>query len=281
MRPSAVKAQPVTPAISIILYICRSFSKTVLYKFIGAIAGYFLLGRSLFGAILGFVIGSVIDNSTVRVQRGKGGVEDIFDYYRQQASRSHEDFATMLMALSAAVMRADGQPLKVELEYIKTFFSRQFGPQFTRDHLQVLKHFIDGKEIPLDQICADIVLRTRVEVRIQLIHYLFGLAKADGNVADAEIRVIRRIAGLLQVPATDFESVKSMFYRDVNADYHVLGIEPGATDEEVKKAYRQMAIRYHPDKVAQLGEEYMKGAKEKFQKVQEAYENIKKTRGIN
>ena len=128
---------------------------------------------------------------------------------------------------------------------------------------------------------ADIVLRTREEVRIQLVHYLFGLAKADGHVADAELRVIRHIASLLQVPASDFESVKSMFYRDANADYHILGIKPTATDEEVKKAYRQMAIRYHPDKVAQLGEEYMKGAKEKFQKVQDAYENIKKQRGLN
>jgi DnaJ like chaperone protein len=251
-----------------------------LYKFIGAIAGYFLLGRSLFGAILGFVIGSLIDNMSVTVRRG-GNVEDIFDYYRQQASRTHEDFATMLMALSAAVMRADGEPKKAELEYIKRFFSLQFGPQFTREHLQVLKHFLEGKEIPLDQIGADIVLRTRVEVRIQLIHYLFGLAKADGHVADAELRVIRHIATLLQVPSSDFESVKSMFYRDANADYHILGIEPTATDEEVKKAYRQMAIRYHPDKVASLGDEYIKGAKEKFQKVQEAYEHIKKQRGMN
>ena len=251
-----------------------------MYKFIFAVAGYFLLGRSLFGAILGFVIGSIIDNSTVRVQRGGRSMEDIFDYYRQQAARSHEDFATMLMALSAAVMRADGQPKKAELDYIKAFFSRQFGPRFTTEHLQVLKNFLQGREIPLDQICADIVLRAQVEVRIQLVHYLFGLARADGHVADREIDVIRHIAALLQVPASDYESVKSMFYRDANADYHILGIEPTATDEEVKKAYRQMAIRYHPDKVAQLGEEYMKGAKEKFQKVQEAYEHIKKQRGM-
>lgn len=257
------------------------FRKTHLYKIIFAIAGYFFLGRNFFGAVIGFIIGSVIDNSTVTAKRGKGRPQDIFDYYRQQASRSHEDFATMLMALSAAVMRADGKPLKVELDYIKTFFSRQFGPDFTSGHLQVLKHFLEGPEVPLQDICGDIVLRTQVEVRIQLLHYLFGLAKADGHVADAELEVIRRIAGLLEIPHTDFESVKSMFYRDANADYHVLGIEPSATDEEVKKAYRQMAIRYHPDKVASLGEEYMKGAKEKFQKVQDAYENIKKQRGMN
>jgi DnaJ like chaperone protein len=249
------------------------------FKFIGALVGFFLLGRNIFGAILGFIIGSVIDGMQVTVRRGAKG-EDIFDYYRQQASRSHEDFATMLMALSAAVMKADGRPLKVELDYIKTFFARQFGPQYTSEHLKVLKHFLDAPQIPLDQICQDIKMRTQVEVRIQLLHYLFGIAKADGHVAEQEISLLKNIAYLMEVPMPDFESVKNMFYRDVNSDYHVLGIEPTATEEEIKKAYRQMAIRYHPDKVAQMGEEYQKGAREKFQKVQEAYEAIKKARGI-
>lgn len=248
-----------------------------MYRFIGAIVGFFLLGRSFLGSVIGFVIGSMIDSMTSRGER-EG---DVFDYYRKQAARPHEDFATTLMALSAAVMKADGRPLKVELEYIKSFFARQFGPQYTTQHLKVLKHFLDAQHIPLDQICSDIRMRTQVEVRIQLIHYLFGIANADGHVADSEIQLLRRIATLMEVPAGDFESVKSMFYRDVNSDYHVLGIEPGATDEEVKKAYRQMAVRYHPDKVASLGEEYQRGAKEKFQKVQEAYENIKKARGMN
>jgi DnaJ like chaperone protein len=185
----------------------------------------------------------------------------------------------MLMALSAAVMKADGRPLKVELDYIKSFFVRQFGPEYSSSHLQVLRHFLDS-EIPLHKICSDIRHRTQVEVRIQLLHYLFGIAKADGHVADTELSIISSIAGLLDIPLKDYESVKSMFYRDSNADYHVLGIEPAATDEEVKKAYRQMAIRYHPDKVAQMGEEYVKGAKEKFQMLQDAYENIKKSRGM-
>jgi DnaJ like chaperone protein len=251
------------------------------FKFIFAIIGYLFFGRNFFAAALGFVIGSIIDNfKVISVKGGSNASGDVFDYYRQQASRSHEDFATMLMALSAAVMKADGRPLKVELDYIKSFFAQQFGPQYSAGHLQVLKRFLDAEQIPLDQICQDIRLRTQVEVRIQLLHYLFGIAKSDGHVADTEISVIKSIANLLDIPDTDFESVKNMFYRDVNSDYHVLGIEPAATEEEIKKAYRQMAVRYHPDKVAQMGEEYQKGAKEKFQKVQEAYENIKKARGI-
>ncbi len=252
-------------------------------KFIGAVIGFFIFGRNFFGAFIGFIVGSLIDSFTnINTQfKSKGGnVDDVFKYYQQQSSRTHEDFATMLIALSAAVMRADGKMLKAELEFIKSFFSRQFGPEFSVSHLQTLKQFLDAKEIPLEQICSDINLRTQVEVRIQLLHYLFGIAIADGHVADSELKLLQRIALLLQIPSSDFESIKSMFYKDVNSDYYILGIENNATEEEIKKAYRQMAIRYHPDKVVQMGEEYQKGAKEKFQKVQEAYENIKKSRGI-
>ncbi len=255
-----------------------------MFKFIGAFVGYIFLGKNLIGAFIGFIIGSVIDrfaNVKASVKTNSGDNDDVFAYYKKQSSSSNTDFANMLIALSAAVLRADGKVLKVELEYVKSFFAQQFGSNFTVEHLQTLKHFVNGGEIPLQQICNDIKLRTQVEVRIQLMHYLFGIAKADGHVAEAEIKVLRNIANLMAVPNSDFESLKNMFYRDVNSDYTVLGIERDATEDEIKKAYRQMAVRYHPDKVAAMGDEYQKGAQEKFQKIQEAYENIKKQRGIN
>jgi DnaJ like chaperone protein len=258
-----------------------------LFKVIGAIGGFILLGRSFFGGMIGFVVGGFIDNlltsNAANAQGSQGrnsgfSAEDLFSYYQQRTSNT--DFATMLIALSAAVMRADGKVLKAELDYVKAFFRNQFGPQFNASHLQTLKRFLDSDDIPLEQICQDIRLRTQEEVRVQLLHYLFGIAKSDGIVQETELLVLKRIAQLLGVPSVDFESVKNMFYRDVNSDFKVLGLEANATDEEIKKAYRQMAIRYHPDKVAQMGEEYQKGAKEKFQKIQEAYDNIKKTRGL-
>ena len=261
-----------------------------MFKLIGAIGGFLLLGRSIFGGFAGFIVGGVIDNllsSNVAQKQGATGssggrsgfsADDLFSYYQQRTTNT--DFATMLIALSAAVMRADGKVLKAELDYVKAFFKQQFGPQFSTTHLQTLKRFLDSDDIPLEQICQDIRARTKEEVRVQLLHYLFGIAKSDGHVQESELLLLKRISQLMGVPNMDFESVKNMFYRDVNSDFKVLGLESSATDEEVKKAYRQMAIRYHPDKVAQLGEEYQKGAKEKFQKIQEAYENIKKTRSL-
>ena len=255
-----------------------------MFKFVGAFLGYMFLGRHFVGGAIGFFIGSIVDGFINRnaASGSSRNTEDVFGYYKQHStSATKEDFATMLIALSAAVMKADGKILKVELDFVKSFFSQQFGPQFTVNHLQVLKQFVEGREIPLQKICDDIKYRTQVEVRIQLMHYLFGIAKADGHVAELEINVLKQIASYLAIPQADFESVKNMFYRDTNSDYKVLGVEATATDDEIKKGYRQMAIRYHPDKVAQMGEEYQKGANEKFQKIQEAYENIKKQRGIN
>jgi DnaJ like chaperone protein len=259
---------------------------TILFKIVFAVVG-FLITKSFIGAIIGFSIGSLVDNyQKMKANggtQGSGGTnsfssEDIFGFYQQRSSTN--DFPTMLIALSAAVMRADGKVVKAELSYVKSFFAQQFGPDFSVQHLQTLKQFLDSNDIPLERICQDIRMRTQEEVRIQLLHYLFGIAKADGNVADIEITVLERIATLMGIQHADFRTVKNMFYRDVNSDYAVLGVEPTATDEEVKKAYRQMAIRYHPDKVASLGEEYQHGAKEKFQKIQEAYDTIKKSRGM-
>ena len=243
--------------------------------------GLFILTRKVGYGIIGFLLGSLIDFFS---QNKSGGSErqnpetSGFDYYRERVTRF--DFPTMLMALSAVVMKADGSVKRAELDYVKGFFTAQFGNQFTREHLQVLKHFLDNGQIPISDICNDIRNRISVDGRIQMVHYLFQVAKADGHVDDSEMKIIEQLANKLGIPAMEFDSVKNMFYRSADSDYKILGIEATASDEDVKRAYRKMAIAFHPDKVAQMGEEYQKGAKEKFQQIQDAYENIKKKRGI-
>lgn len=262
-----------------------------MYSIIFAILGFVVFRGSFLAGFLGFLVGSAIDQMQrlrkaggTQGQPGGGGgrggqsFEDIFTYYRQQTQRY--DFPTQLLALSAYMMRTDGKVVRAELDFVKAFLAQQFGPQFNTNHLQTLKRFLDAPSIPIEEICTDIRMRSQVEMRIQLLHYLFGIARADGQVSDLEINTLQRLAQLLQVPPMDFRSVQGMFKQNLDSDYEVLGIDKSASDDEVKKAYRQMAVRYHPDKVASLGEEYQKGAKEKFQKIQEAYDNIKKARGI-
>ncbi|HLV42435.1 MAG TPA: TerB family tellurite resistance protein [Brumimicrobium sp.] len=262
------------------------------FKWIGAGLGFYLTGFRLYGAFFGFLIGTFIDNFSRAAsylnenQQGQGrqqsfrSSQDIFDFYQRQTQRY--DFPTMLLALSASVMKADDKVMKSELEYVKSFLQQQFGNQFTTSHLKTLKTFIDQPQaLPIQEICNDIRTRTQPEVRVQLLHYLFGIAKADGSVSAVEMQLLQRIASMMGIPNMDFTSVQNMFHRDTESDYKVLGTTKDADDAEIKKAYRKMAIRYHPDKVAQMGDEYQKGAKEKFQRIQDAYENIKKERKMS
>ena len=169
-----------------------------MYSIVFALLGFVLFRGSIFGGIIGFIIGGVIDASA-RVRRAaqqggerSGSFEDIFDYYRQQTQRY--DFPTQLLALSAYIMKSDGKVLKSELNFVKAFLQQQFGPQFNTHHLQTLKQFLDAPSIPIEQICADIRMRAQVEIRIQLLHYLFGIAQSDGQVTDQEVATLQHLA---------------------------------------------------------------------------------------
>jgi len=176
-------------------------------------------------------------------------------------------------------MKADGKVLKSELRYVKSFFKSQFGSR-APEYLELLNGLLK-KDIPLQNVCVQIRSQMQLAMRLQLLHYLFGIAKSDGNVHSSEVDKIRTIANYMSIPRADFESIRAMFYKEVGSAYKILEIDKSATDTEVKKAYRRMAKRYHPDKVSQLGPEVQKGATEKFQKIQEAYEQISKERGMN
>ena len=221
------------------------------------------------GGILGFVLGSVFDSSD-EITTQQGG--------RVGASRSG-DFAASLLVLTAAVMKADDRILKAELDYVKAFFLRQCGAQYAKEQMLVLREILK-QEIPLRDVCLQIKQHIDHPSRLQLLHYLFGISMADGEVHPLEVKVIEQIAAYLGISDADFGSIKAMFVKDRKAAYHILEIEPGATDDDVKKAYRRMAVKYHPDKVSHLGEEFQKAANEKFQKVNDAFQQIKKERGF-
>ncbi len=239
-------------------------------KWIGGGLGWAFGGP--IGAVLGFAIGSAIDRTNLTVGPDGAGVTG-------QRVTGADDFSMSLLVLSAAVMKADGKVLKSELEYVKKFFVKQFGTEYTKRQMKILKELLE-KDIPLHDVCTQIKMNMQHSLRLQLMHYLFGISQADGVVHSKEVEVIRQIARYLGISQKDFESIEAMFYQDIDSAYKVLEVEKVATDDQVKKAYRRMAVKHHPDKVSQLGEEFQKAAKEKFQKIQDAYEAIKKERGM-
>ncbi len=240
-------------------------------KWIGAILGWILL-RNFYGAFLGFIIGSLIDDAQIKVYRGGSAGASPFG--------NINDFTTSLLYLSAAVMKADGNAMCSELDFVRRFFTQQFGEAKANADMLLLREILQ-KEIPVREVCERIKYFMPLASRLQLIHYLYGLSNADGQIHPAEISVIEQIAYALGISSADANSIKAMYFRDATSDYKILETEESATDEEIKKAYRKMANKFHPDKVASEGEEVQRAATEKFKKVQEAYENIKKQRGIN
>lgn len=243
-------------------------------KWIGGGLGWAFGGP--IGGIVGFALGAMMDH-----MQGTGP-----DLQPGPQERPHTrattggDLAMSLVVLTAAMMKADGRVTQRELDHVRRFFSQQFGAQQAGQLLILLRDALK-RDISVHDVVAQIRHNMPHPVRLQLVHYLIGLANSDGQVHRSEFELIRRIASGLGISDKDLGSLSAMFRTaDPSAAYDVLEITRAATDDDVKKAYRRMAMKYHPDKVAQLGEEVQKAANEKFKKVQEAYEAVQKERGM-
>lgn len=245
-------------------------------KWIFGSLGFALTGTPI-GAVVGFALGALMDNAKgITVSAGAPGPRP---QYRPAGSTSG-DLALSLVVLTAAVMKADGKPTQGELGHVRRFFAQQFGPQHSAELLRVLRDVLK-REIPLREVCAQIRGHLSHPERLQVMHYLIGLAHADGMVHLSERRILERIAADLGISDKDLASLDAMFRGPSAASaYTILEVDPKASDEEVKKAYRRMAMKHHPDRVAQLGEDVQRAAAEKFKKVQEAWERVAKERGI-
>lgn len=241
-------------------------------KWLGGGLGW-VLGGPL-GAILGYFLGSAFDKADSMASNAGQSRQG----YGQQ-STSRGDFMASLVVLTAAVMKADGRVVKAELDYVKQFFVQQFGVGAATDGVRMLRDILKN-DFPVYDVARQVGQHLNYSSKLQLVHFLFGISNADGQIHPNEINLIDNIAANMGLGDTDFNSIKSMFVKDSASAYSILGISPNATDDEVKKAYRKMAVENHPDKVSYLGEDIQKSAKEKFQKINEAYETIKKERGM-
>ncbi len=231
-----------------------------------------ILGWAMFGpigALIGFALGSLISSTR--------SIEDSNDN-RSRSSRN--SFLVSLLVLSTAVIKADGKFLKSELEYVKSFILKNFGQQAVNESLKIIQELYK-KDINVYEVGAQISANMNYSQRLQLFHYLVELARADGHVCQAELDVLRSIASALRINNADYTSITSMFSSDIESAYKILEIDKSATDQEVKSAYKRMAMKHHPDKVATLGPDVQKAAEEKFKKIQKAYEDIKKERNIS
>ncbi len=236
-------------------------------KWIGGGLGWAVGGP--LGALIGFTIGSMVDGTTV-ITRETGG---------QRRATTSGGYVMSLLVLIAAIVKADGKVMRSELDYVKIFLRQNFGEESAAEALVILRDLLN-QNIPVADVCHQIANNMNYSARLQLIHFLYGIAQADQTVSTAEQKQIEFIGSHMGISESDMESIKAMFIKNTGYAYQILEIEPTATDEEVKKAYRRMAIKYHPDKLTNLGEEIQKAGQDKFRMVNEAYESIKKERNL-
>lgn len=267
------------------------------FSLLGFIIG--LLFYGIGGAFIGLMLGSLID-----VILNQRRVRKAQHYYKAQDFTDHE------LVLAAYVAKSDNNRLlQSELEYVRRFLNQHMSATQAQAALLRFRDILNSN-IDIQQVCADLRQHATIYEKMMILQFLFGFARADGNMGNEELSAIQYISDLCGISRGTFESIKSMFMGGYNrgggyygqqgygydpgsggtsyttrtasdADYRILEIAPDATDAEVKKAYRAAAIKHHPDKVSHLGEDVRKAAEEKFAQVNEAYERIKKARGIN
>ena len=238
-------------------------------KWIGAFMGYYFFRFP--GAMMGFFIGGIIDN----YKNNSGSV-----FQTRFSSSQTGKLQLNLLALAATVIKADGQVKPQELQFVRNFFIANYGSDQAAIIFETFNEQIKKEVQNISDLAILFVERSTYETRLQVLHFLFGVGNADGNVSSSELDKINQIAYALGIRTSDFDSIKAMFIKDTGSSYKVLEILPSASDDEVKKAYREMAKRYHPDKLQSKDPALIKGAQEKFQEVQKAYETIQKERNL-
>jgi len=266
-------------------------------KWIGGILGFITSGP--LGALAGYALGALFEHALNSVNtpdtQGGGGYYGGYSQ-NQQYEGQRNSFLFSLMVLSSYIIKADGKVMHSEMEFVRQFLLRNFGNEAKEQGNDILlKLFDKQKEMEAQspgsyrnliyQCCGQIGMSMSYSQRLQLLNYLVLIAQADGVVTQGEINALKECARYMGMSESDVESMLNLDSGSSSSGslddaYKVLGISPSATDDEVKKAYRKLALEHHPDKVAALGEDVRKAAEKKFQEINAAKERIYKARGL-
>ena len=255
-------------------------------KWIGGIVGFMAAGP--LGALAGYAIGSMLENNDESNYSGGGYGGRT---YENPAYGQRNSFLFSMLVMASYIIKADGKVMHSEMEFVRQFLRVNFGEAAVAEGNQILLNlFEQRKQMDANNPQAfkntiyecgmQIRQNMGYEERLQLLSFLAKIAQSDGSVCQAEIEALKEVATAMGMSAQEVESMLNLGGNTLEQAYKVLEIEPTATDDEVKAAYRKLALKHHPDRVATLGEDVKKAAEEKFQQINNAKEMIFKARGI-
>ena len=237
-------------------------------KWIAALVGYMFYRFP--GALMGFFLGSLLEQTSFQAEILR----------RPGSSLDKGSFELKLLSLAALVIKADGAIRSEELRYVRNYFIGQYGADRASEIFQIFNQEIKKETQSLSELAMTLARATVYPTRVQILHFLFGIAQADGIISESEFEILKQIAAALRLRSQDFSSIKAMFIKETDQAYKILEIPSDATDSQIKKAYRDKVKKYHPDRIKTEDEALKKGAQQKFIQIQEAYEALKKKRGF-
>jgi len=241
------------------------------FAIIGAIIGFLSAGP--IAAVFGFLIGMYLEYAGKQNSNNESTERNTSGNYEGVSDFSHQ-----LLILIAATMNADGSAMKSELELVKRMLVRTYGEYKASNLLIILREMLKEPQ-DVTQVCRHIRARMAYSQRLELLHILFRISRADAEINPSELQLLNFIATQMAITTPDFLALRAMFVSSPDSDFKILDVSSDAGEDEVKKAYRKMAMRFHPDRLQGLSENEKKSAEEKFIAVQKAYENIKKRKG--
>ncbi|MCR5241510.1 MAG: DnaJ domain-containing protein [Prevotella sp.] len=263
-------------------------------SWIGGFIGY-MFGGSL-GALAGLILGGLFDLVTggssgqARLGSAFSTDENISGSYGRRRPNVNQrgSFLFSLLVLTAYIIKADGRVMHSEMEMARQMLRQNFGEQAVREGEQILLRLFDeqkrqganGFRQTVQKCCAEMAMGMNYGQRLQLLNFLVMVAKADGNVPQSEIQGLRDVSGWMRLQPKEVDSMLNLGGDTLEEAYKVLGVSPQASDDEVKKAYRRLALEHHPDKVSALGEDVRRAAEKKFQEINAAKDKIWKARGL-
>ena len=264
-------------------------------KWIGGALGWILSG-SMLGGLVGYCIGTMLDEAFAGDNKDdrQNGYGDL-SYFggARPFEEDRNSFLFSMLVLSSYIIKADGKIMHSEMEYVRQFLRHNFGEQAVSQGESILLKLFDLQKQQgpyqfketIRKSCIEIRFHTSDSQRLQLLNYLVIIAKADGTVSTEEVAALKEIAQYIGLSAQDVESMLNLesgakASSNIEDAYKVLGVSPSATDDDVKAAYRKMALKHHPDRVSTLGDDIRKAAEKKFQEINDAKERIYKARGL-